>query len=535
MERDSKGGKAPDVDEKHRMQLRSSKKSSMEFERSLDGKWIRGKKIGQGSFKSVFSAICRDGGGEFAWNMVKLDKMRPEQEKEVRREVSILQGAKHPRIIEFFDSWEEKPYFHFITEYVPSSLRSRVATLHPVRLPTIRSWCRQILKALVHLHTRSPPIIHRDLKCDNVLIASDGTVRLGDFGLAITGNSKTSDISGTPNFMAPEVWSESYDCKADIYAFGMLLLEVKMNDVPYRERKTLIVDMLRGEKLSPPAALDAKNFEEEPRRMNKLLRQMITSCIEWDPKDRPSAKELLDHEFFRPKLFQILDCEVRFKDKNPFDVRLNLKSNLDYKLDFEADLSSEGLREIAVEFEMIFADKIHEKFPDSHEQNLTDIFYNFTKEKVWKAQQALENPTLARDFKWASKLDAAAFANLNEADVAAWLKAVKEHFSIKEVTVDALIKEEYDGMGLLRATSEELTKVLEKAGRAARVRQALESVKKKSRPTPKYRHSDGSAEERVRPSPHRWLAFKELGKELQDSAPRTFFSTIGRSHANTVA
>lgn len=135
-------------------------------------------------------------------------------------------------------------------------------------LVAFREWCVQILNALSYLHTRPAPIIHRDLKPDNVFVASDGTIRLGDFGLAIQ-TTKNSSISGTPAYMAPEIWtSSSYDSKVsmstcmlrlsfqsyefkacmfpacfiitknavfpqvDVYAFGMLVLEMKTNETP---------------------------------------------------------------------------------------------------------------------------------------------------------------------------------------------------------------------------------------------------------------------------------------------------------------
>uniref|UniRef100_A0A6P7GLG6 Probable serine/threonine-protein kinase WNK5 n=1 Tax=Diabrotica virgifera virgifera TaxID=50390 RepID=A0A6P7GLG6_DIAVI len=101
----------------------------------------------------------------------------------------------------------------------------------------LKSWCRQILKGLAFLHSRSPPIIHRDLKCDNIFITGGtGSVKIGDLGLATLKNrSFAKSVIGTPEFMAPEMYEEHYDEGVDVYAFGMCMLEMATSEYPYSE------------------------------------------------------------------------------------------------------------------------------------------------------------------------------------------------------------------------------------------------------------------------------------------------------------
>lgn len=101
----------------------------------------------------------------------------------------------------------------------------------------VKSWCRQILKGLMFLHSRSPPIIHRDLKCDNIFITgTTGSVKIGDLGLATLKNrSFAKSVIGTPEFMAPEMYEEHYDESVDVYAFGMCMLEMATSEYPYAE------------------------------------------------------------------------------------------------------------------------------------------------------------------------------------------------------------------------------------------------------------------------------------------------------------
>ena len=84
------------------------------------------------------------------------------------------------------------------------------------------------MAGLVYLHEQPVPIIHRDLKCENIFINSNsGEIRIGDLGLSTPmNNSYTSSVLGTPEFMAPELYEEHYDCQVDIYAFGMCMLEM---------------------------------------------------------------------------------------------------------------------------------------------------------------------------------------------------------------------------------------------------------------------------------------------------------------------
>ena len=85
-----------------------------------------------------------------------------------------------------------------------------------IRWKIIKRWCRQILRGLHYLHSHVPPIIHRDLKCDNIFInGSSGDLRIGDLGLStyITGRTAPLSVLGTPEFMAPELYDEKYDEK----------------------------------------------------------------------------------------------------------------------------------------------------------------------------------------------------------------------------------------------------------------------------------------------------------------------------------
>lgn len=119
------------------------------------------------------------------------------------------------------------------------TLREYIRKLSLPNMKIVKRWSRQILKGLVYLHSHQPPIIHRDIKCDNVFInGAHGEVKIGDMGTAEMKLGKKYTVIGTPEFMAPEMYDEKgYTEKVDIYAFGMCLLEMVTGEYPYGECK----------------------------------------------------------------------------------------------------------------------------------------------------------------------------------------------------------------------------------------------------------------------------------------------------------
>ncbi|XP_048424891.1 probable serine/threonine-protein kinase WNK4 isoform X2 [Pyrus x bretschneideri] len=107
-----------------------------------------------------------------------------------------------------------------------------------VDIRAIKNWARQILRGLVHLHGHDPPVIHRDLKCDNIFVNGHlGQVKIGDLGLAaiLRGSQSAHSVIGTPEFMAPELYEEDYNELVDVYSFGMCVLEMLTSEYPYSE------------------------------------------------------------------------------------------------------------------------------------------------------------------------------------------------------------------------------------------------------------------------------------------------------------
>ncbi|KAL1269139.1 hypothetical protein QQF64_031428, partial [Cirrhinus molitorella] len=156
----------------------------------------------------------------------------------------------------------------------------------------LRSWCRQILKGLHFLHTRTPPIIHRDLKCDNIFITGPtGSVKIGDLGLAtLKRASFAKSVIGTPEFMAPEMYEEHYDESVDVYAFGMCMLEMATSEYPYSECQNAAQIYRKVTSGVKPASYN--------KVMDPEVKEIIGECICQNKEERYSIKDLLNHAFF---------------------------------------------------------------------------------------------------------------------------------------------------------------------------------------------------------------------------------------------
>ncbi|XP_066319155.1 probable serine/threonine-protein kinase WNK4 isoform X2 [Miscanthus floridulus] len=211
-------------------------------------------------------------------------------------EVHLLKSLKHGNVMKFYYSWidDQSKTINVITELFTSGSLRHYRQKHPrVNLKAIKNWARQILHGLDYLHSHQPPIIHRDLKCDNIFVnGNHGEVKIGDLGLAtVMQTPRARSVIGTPEFMAPELYDESYDELVDIYSFGMCLLEIFTLEYPYSECTNPAQIFKKVSTGVKPAAL-AKISDLQ-------VKQFIEKCLV-PASERSCAKELLQDPFLCP-------------------------------------------------------------------------------------------------------------------------------------------------------------------------------------------------------------------------------------------
>ncbi|XP_038871351.1 serine/threonine-protein kinase WNK2-like [Salvelinus namaycush] len=253
--------------------------------------------LGRGSFKTVYKGLDTDTWVEVAWCELQDRKLTKAERQRFKEEAEMLKGLQHPNIVRFYDFWESpvkgKKCIVLVTELMTSgTLKTYLKRFKVMKPKVLRSWCRQILKGLHFLHTRTPPIIHRDLKCDNIFITGPtGSVKIGDLGLAtLKRASFAKSVIGTPEFMAPEMYEEHYDEAVDVYAFGMCMLEMATSEYPYSECQNAAQIYRKVTGGVKPASYDKISDPE--------IKEIIGECICHWREERYTIKDLLNHAFF---------------------------------------------------------------------------------------------------------------------------------------------------------------------------------------------------------------------------------------------
>ncbi|KAL2327234.1 hypothetical protein Fmac_020661 [Flemingia macrophylla] len=221
--------------------------------------------------------------------------------RQIAQELKINQSAQCPYVVVCYHSFYHNGVISIILEYMDGGsledLLDKVKTIPESYLAAI---CKQVLKGLMYLH-HEKHIIHRDLKPSNLLINHRGEVKITDFGVSVI-MENTSGLAntfiGTYSYMSPEriIGNQyGYNYKSDIWSLGLILLKCATGQFPYtppdqRERWENIFQLIEAivEKPSPSAPSD--DFSSE-------FCSFISACLQKNPRDRPSARDLINHPF----------------------------------------------------------------------------------------------------------------------------------------------------------------------------------------------------------------------------------------------
>ncbi|NWZ33548.1 WNK2 kinase, partial [Brachypodius atriceps] len=366
---------------------------------SPDGRFLKFDiELGRGSFKTVYKGLDTETWVEVAWCELQDRKLTKVERQRFKEEAEMLKGLQHPNIVRFYDFWEScakgKRCIVLVTELMTSgTLKTYLKRFKVMKPKVLRSWCRQILKGLLFLHTRTPPIIHRDLKCDNIFITGPtGSVKIGDLGLAtLKRASFAKSVIGTPEFMAPEMYEEHYDESVDVYAFGMCMLEMATSEYPYSECQNAAQIYRKVTCGIKPASFEKVTDPE--------IKEIIGECICKNKEERYEIKDLLSHAFFAEDTgVRVELAEEDHGRKSSIALRLWVEDPKKLKgkpkdngaIEFTFDLEKETPDDVAQE--MIDSGFFHENDLKIVAKSIRDrvALILWRRERIWPRMQAEE-------------------------------------------------------------------------------------------------------------------------------------------------
>ena len=255
-------------------------------------------KIGKGSSGYVYKALNKKDKKIYAIKQ----SLSPENDELLKNEIAIYQKFKNecPNIIYFYDFFQannesgqtclcmqiEYCQYGSIREIIKKGKKKNIF-INELEISAI---IYMVLKSLVYIHKNN--LIDRDIKGRNILVDKDGNIKLCDFGICKTyhKNNMKHLRGGSPYWMAPEVLNkEEYDQTIDIWALGITCIELAENEPPYFKLspKEVMKQIIK----SPPKGLNNKS------KWSNEFNDFISCCLNVNRFERPSAEELLKHDF----------------------------------------------------------------------------------------------------------------------------------------------------------------------------------------------------------------------------------------------
>lgn len=263
--------------------------------RGTEISWVRGELLGRGSLGCVWKALNRSSGQMMAVKEVVFDCFDKDEEKfrtSLQNEVAIYKELEHPHIVSYLGNDYLSGRLFIYLEYMPGgSVAQVLSQFGALDEPLVARYLRGLLEGLTYLHTRTPPVLHRDIKGANILVGLDRNVKLSDFGCSKRSNgTMVQTLRGSVPWMAPEVMRQSnYGRKADIWSIGCVVIEMATASAPWGPFDNHLAAMVRiaMSDETPPV----------PESLSEPCRDIILQCTRRSPDGRPSASQLLEHEF----------------------------------------------------------------------------------------------------------------------------------------------------------------------------------------------------------------------------------------------
>ena len=290
--------------------------SSIKIGALVDGRYRISARIGHGGMAEVYEANDIINKRKVAIKMIREDVMKnPVNLKRFQNEATIASSLSHPNIVKVYNhgTIEGRPYI--ANEYIKGqTMKDMLDFRSSIPIAEAVSYMLQLTSALYYAHQHN--IIHRDIKPQNIYVMTDGTIKLGDFGIAQAegmdeGLTKTSEIVGSVHYLAPEIaQGKPASIQSDIYAAGVTFYEILTGHVPFDRDTPVNVAVAHVKEKFPPVKKYLPNCPKE-----------IEKIIALATKKRLNERYKGANEFYEDLLELTKDPNV-LKEKKPLLARI---------------------------------------------------------------------------------------------------------------------------------------------------------------------------------------------------------------------
>ena len=265
------------------------------------------KELGVGTFGRVL--LVQHNATQAQYAIKAIDKRQRTNIQErfyFRREIEIMYRIHHPNVVKLFGHFEDNTYCYFIMEYIEGGNiysyipKNGVPTISTQQVASI---IKDVISATYFLHHMNPPIIHRDIKPENVLLTSGMKAKLTDFGWSnyMEGGYKRTTVCGTPIYLAPEMINNTgHNEKVDIWCIGVLLFELMTGVQPWP-----------GNDIQTVKYNISRLKINWPKNMDRTAADLISKILKYNPEERISLRNMLNHPFFTQFFPNPTNCLIR--------------------------------------------------------------------------------------------------------------------------------------------------------------------------------------------------------------------------------